>query len=156
MMTSSNGDIFRVTGHLCGEFTGHRWIPRTKASDAGLSCFLWSVWTIEWAIVRLVIWDAIAPIMTSHNYRYRSIMKTPNCSFYFIVPNGYQDSKTFLPTAHIHYSDVTWASWRLKLPLDCLFGSLFWLTTYKTSKFRITGHFMRRTHWWPEALTEGQ
>ena len=30
MMTSSNGNIFRVTGHLCGEFTGHRWIPRTK------------------------------------------------------------------------------------------------------------------------------
>ena len=22
-----------VTGHLCGEFTGPRWIPRTKASD---------------------------------------------------------------------------------------------------------------------------
>ena len=21
---------FRVTGHLCGEFTGHRWIPRTN------------------------------------------------------------------------------------------------------------------------------
>ena len=30
-MTSSNGNIFRVTGHLCGEFTGPRWIPRTKA-----------------------------------------------------------------------------------------------------------------------------
>ena len=24
------------------EFTGHRWIPRTKASDAELGCFLWS------------------------------------------------------------------------------------------------------------------
>ena len=24
MMTSSNGAIFRVTGPLCGEFTGHR------------------------------------------------------------------------------------------------------------------------------------
>ena len=24
MMTSSNGNIFRVTGHLCGIFTGHR------------------------------------------------------------------------------------------------------------------------------------
>ena len=36
MMTSSNGDIFRVTGPLCGEFTGHRWIPRTKAIDAEL------------------------------------------------------------------------------------------------------------------------
>ena len=42
MMTSSNGNIFCVTGHLCGEFTGHRWIPHTKASDPELSCFLWS------------------------------------------------------------------------------------------------------------------
>ena len=42
MMTSSNGNIFRVTGHLCGEFTGHRWIPRTKASGAELWYFLWS------------------------------------------------------------------------------------------------------------------
>ena len=39
MMTSSNGSIFRVTGHLCGEFTGPRWIPRKKASNAELSCF---------------------------------------------------------------------------------------------------------------------
>ena len=31
MMTSSNGNIFRVTGPLWGESTGHRWIPRTKA-----------------------------------------------------------------------------------------------------------------------------
>ena len=30
MMTSLNGNIFRVTGPLCGEFTGHQWIPRTK------------------------------------------------------------------------------------------------------------------------------
>ena len=42
-MTSSNGNIFRVTGHLYGEFTGHRWIPHTKASDAELWCFPWTV-----------------------------------------------------------------------------------------------------------------
>ena len=43
MLTSSNGNIFRITGPLCGEFTGHRWIPRTKASHAELWwCFLWS------------------------------------------------------------------------------------------------------------------
>ena len=41
MMTSSNGNIFRVTGHLYGEFTGPQWIPRTKASDTDLWCFLW-------------------------------------------------------------------------------------------------------------------
>ena len=40
MMTSSNGNIFRVTGPLCGEFTGPRWIPRTKANDAELWFFL--------------------------------------------------------------------------------------------------------------------
>ena len=39
IMTSSNGNIFRVTGHLCGEFTGPRWIPRTKARDAELAVF---------------------------------------------------------------------------------------------------------------------
>ena len=43
MMTSSNGNIFLVTGPLWGEFTGHRWIPLTKASDAELWCFLSSV-----------------------------------------------------------------------------------------------------------------
>ena len=42
MMTSSNGNIFRATGLLCGEFNGHRWIPQTKVSDAELWCFLWS------------------------------------------------------------------------------------------------------------------
>ena len=39
MMTSSNGNIFRVTGNLCGKFTDPRWIPRTKASDAELDVF---------------------------------------------------------------------------------------------------------------------
>ena len=60
MMTSSNGkkkkkkDIikwehFRVTGPLCREFTGHRWIPLTKASDAELWCFLrFAAWMNGW------------------------------------------------------------------------------------------------------------
>ena len=49
MMTSWNGNTFHVTGPLCAEFTGHRWIPLTKASDAELWCFLWSVpWINGW------------------------------------------------------------------------------------------------------------
>ena len=49
MMTSSNGNIFRVTGHLCGDFTGPRWIPRTKVSDAELRLFsLIFVWINGW------------------------------------------------------------------------------------------------------------
>ena len=38
MMTSSNRNIFRVIGLSWGEFTGHWWIPLTKASDEGLWC----------------------------------------------------------------------------------------------------------------------
>ena len=49
MMTSSNRNIFCVTGPLCGEFTGHRWITLTKASDSELWCFLWSApWINGW------------------------------------------------------------------------------------------------------------
>ena len=49
MMTSSNGNIFRVTGHLCGEFTGPRWSPRTKANDGGALMFsLICVWINGW------------------------------------------------------------------------------------------------------------
>ena len=42
MMTSSNENIFRSTGHLCGVFTRDRWIPLTKARDTKFWCFLWS------------------------------------------------------------------------------------------------------------------
>ena len=67
MMTSSNGNIFRVSGLLCGEFTGHWWIPSSKASDAELWYFLWSVFelTVEQRLETPAIWDAIALIMTS-------------------------------------------------------------------------------------------
>ena len=41
MMTSSNGNNVRVTGHLCGEFTGLRGFPVPKASDAELWCFFY-------------------------------------------------------------------------------------------------------------------
>ena len=61
MMASSNGKIFRVPGHLCGKFTGQRWIPRTKAVTRSFA----PESTVESTIVRLVIWDAIALIMTS-------------------------------------------------------------------------------------------
>ena len=41
MMTSPNGNLFRVTGSLYGEFTGHRWNPLTEASEAELWCFFY-------------------------------------------------------------------------------------------------------------------
>ena len=39
MITSSNGNIFRVTGHLCGEFTGPRWIPKQRPVTRSFDVF---------------------------------------------------------------------------------------------------------------------
>ena len=36
IMTSSNGNVFRDTGPLCGEVIGLQWIPLTKDNDAEL------------------------------------------------------------------------------------------------------------------------
>ena len=60
MMTSSNGNIFRVIGPLWGESNSQRWIPPHKGQDAELCCFLWSApeQTVKQTIETLVIWDA--------------------------------------------------------------------------------------------------
>ena len=44
MMTSSNGNILRVTGHLCGEFTGPRW---RQWRGALMFSLIW-VWINGW------------------------------------------------------------------------------------------------------------
>ena len=51
MTTSSTGNIFRVTGSLCG--------------NSLMLCLICAWINGWWTIVRLVVWDAIAPIMTS-------------------------------------------------------------------------------------------
>ena len=67
MMASSNSNIFRVTDPLCGEPSGYRWFPLTKASDAEHLCFLWSApeQKVEQAIETLAILESIALIMPS-------------------------------------------------------------------------------------------
>ena len=39
MMTSSNGNIFRVTGHLCVEFIGPRWSPAQRPVTRSFDVF---------------------------------------------------------------------------------------------------------------------
>ena len=56
-MTSSNGNIFRVTGPLWGESTG---------PQLALTLSLICAWTNGWTTIEMpMIWDAIALIMTS-------------------------------------------------------------------------------------------
>ena len=50
MMTLSNGNIFRVTGPLCGEFIGDRWITGEFPSQRPVTrmFYLICVWTNGW------------------------------------------------------------------------------------------------------------
>ena len=47
MMKSSNGNIFRVTGSLCVEFIGHRWIHKGQWRGALMFPLVCS-WTNSW------------------------------------------------------------------------------------------------------------
>ena len=48
MMTSSNENIFRVTGHLCGEFTGPVNSPHKGQCRGALMFSLICVWVNDW------------------------------------------------------------------------------------------------------------
>ena len=73
MMTSSNRNIYRVTGPLWGESTAYRWSTLTKASDAELWRFFLSV---QQTVETPVIWDTLALIVTSlYCISYFSVLK---------------------------------------------------------------------------------
>ena len=66
MMTSSNGNLVRVTGLLWGESIGHGSFQRTKASDVELWGFLCAPQqTAEQGAQMPVIWDDMVVIVTS-------------------------------------------------------------------------------------------
>ena len=65
MMTSSNENIFRVTGPLWGESTSHRWIPAQRPMMWNFDVFFdLRLETVEQTVETPVIWDAIERIMT--------------------------------------------------------------------------------------------
>ena len=71
MMTSSRANISRVTGPLCGKSTGDRWILLTKAINTAPWCFLWYApkQTVEQIIWTPVIWDAMAILMSTNEWK---------------------------------------------------------------------------------------
>ena len=126
MMTSSKGNIFRVTGPLCGELTGHRWFPLTKASGAELCCFLW-----------------IAPEQTVDNRRLpslgkeatgdRPLSKSVMTKFYTCTMLCFMNGKIFsfhnhaITTMRFFYSNFTYAM-----------NKIFLLYTHRPQK--VFGH----------------
>ena len=150
MITSSNGNIFRVTCHLCGagnspvpgEFPTQR--PVTRSFDVffdlrlnkRLSKQSWG-WWLE-TISR--------PLWRHRNGTFENSLSK---SYWGTVPvDGVIKCSHYVtsacsgvsPRSNPHYSNITWASWRLNSwQLDCLVSSLFRLTSKKISKHCIIG-----------------
>ena len=119
MMTSSNGNIFRVTGHLCGLFTAPRWISRTKASNAELSCFL-CAWINRWVNNReagdLRRYRAHYDVIAMHLEH----LSVGNCKWFYISPK--QLFKLWIN--HLsHYQLLSWVSFK---PSSAIFADIIW------------------------------
>ena len=52
MMMSSNGNIFRVTGHLCGEFTGQNYSDLRPNKRLSKQSWGWWFETLSWSLWR--------------------------------------------------------------------------------------------------------
>ena len=52
MMTSSNGNIFRVSGTLCGEFTGPGEFPTQRPVTRSFDVFFMCIWINGWVNTR--------------------------------------------------------------------------------------------------------
>ena len=102
MMTSSNGNISRVTGHLCGEFTGHRWIPRTKASDAELWFFsLICSWINGW------VNDGEAGDFRRHRAHYDVTVMKGWCTWILLWTSNVHQVKYYIKTSYF----TQWLCW---------------------------------------------
>ena len=146
MMPSSNGNIFRVTGLLCGEFTGHQWIPHSKASDAELWFFVWSAPDDKRLRKQSWGWWFETPsysLWRHCNFRKRKVLQSENK-----VTGG---TRTILGLGHETPVCIVCLPMSLQWRHngrdgvsnhqhhDCLLNRLFGCRTKKTSKPRLTG-----------------
>ena len=134
---------------LLGEFTGDRWIPRTKASDAELWCFLWSASepTVEQTMETLVIWDAIALIMTPQLCQCKDNLST-NRDFHYKDKTVTHGDKTIPdsaePRLELFYPPLHWNG---NVFILMKFSSLAALKVVKmtTSSAASDEHFVKMT-----------
>ena len=102
MMTSSNGNIFRVTGPLCGEFTGHRWISRTKATGEELS--LICAWINVWVNNRQ------AGDLRRHRAHYDVIVKIMKADVFILMADNFQHYPLWNVCGMTKYDVISWST----------------------------------------------
>ena len=163
-MMSSNGNIFRVTGPLCGEFTSHRWIHLTKASDAELWCFLWSApWINELVNNREVgdlrrhraHYDVVATILSLSVWNMRYIF--PTYSVNIISADALAPCGRSLLTVDKHDLEYIWINHKQLRIFQNIFLMLFTINIKFLHEFSpLQWRFCQVWgYWWPGAFAPG-
>ena len=150
MVTSSNGNIFRVTGPLCGEFTAHRRIHHTRASDAELCFFSICAWINGWVNTReagdlrcrCAHYDVIVIICAGQNDPRKIFAYCLSWCWIRNIPgelneyHGYWCPGPLYSLEWRHYERDGVSNHQ---PYDCLLNRLFRRRSTKTSTLRVTG-----------------
>ena len=106
MMTSSNGNIFRVTGHLCGEFTGPGEFPAqrpvTRSFDVFFDLRLNKLLSKQW-------WGWWLGTLSRPLWRHRNVGRSMACLL--LVHHLFDILPQFLQS-FIHYWPYWTALWR--------------------------------------------
>ena len=112
MMTSSNGNIFRVTGPLCGEFTGPGEFPTQRPVTWSFDVSLIRVWINGWVNNR------DAGDLRRHLGHYDVSVMRDRQSLY----NAYIAHVTFVAVSVFHFHSTLWSVPLIAFP-SCFLSS---------------------------------
>ena len=125
MMTSSNGNIFRITGPLCGEFTGPGEFPAQRPVTRSFYVFF------DLRLNKRLnkhAWGWWFETLSRPFWRHRNVVKEIGS----------------------HKSDVTSASWCFTSPATGVFiHQLVWANSKENNKALYNWPFVRGIRWWP-------
>ena len=133
-MTSSNGNIFRVTGHLCWEFTCPRLIPH-KGQWRGALMFSWSARINGWVNNReagdLRRIRAHYDVIVMNRHPFQALLS------WNPAMKEYRHRRSENRTLQWRHNECDVVSNHQRL--DCLLTCLLRRGSKKTSKLRVTG-----------------
>ena len=153
----SGGENVKVPRHwlLCGKFTGNSWISRTRASNAEHVSIWWRHHVIfKWKLPSQKIKAHIDGILPKGPYPpclrmadrallagYPRYIRTKHKAFLMQLPCVLFSNHVIIRDPVKPFSDVTWASCRLKLPTSRLFiQPLFGASIKEKSKTPLWGN----------------
>ena len=155
-MTSSNGNIFRVTGPLCGEFTGHRWIPAQMPVARSFDFFSINVWVNnrEAGDLRRHLSDYDVTVMAVERPKYVELfiiyvkrlllLDLLNVSFFSIVSFSINHHSSNIKNAVAH-NEFIYVDIHIYIP--SLYRTVFYWERYATSSIIHTSFTCSHTNW---------